>query len=442
MTRLASLARAGRGGLFAAGLAACSATPAPPVAPPAPASAAADAGSGAPAADAPPEPPAAIVEMLRRVAEARGLPAKQPVAARQVSRAEAIAHIMAKTEREIPRAVLEGQGELLRAMGLVPPGYDFVGGIYALIRNNIAGFYDQHDKRMFLLDDLSRASDEETLAHELTHALQDQHYDLAGLLRYRPGAADPIAAAHALCEGDATAATVATIFGAGVRVDPDQLRLAMIAGVAFVEGETTPRVLQLSLVAPYVDGFRFVEALRARGGWAAVDAAFARLPATTEQLLHLDKYDAAEPAIEVAPPPVPGGDGWDVLVTDALGEQGLRLTFEAWAPRERAAAGAAGWGGDQFTVARRVVDGATEHAAAWSLVFDSEDDAIEAAALFSAHVGGSCRERADLGPLAFRRRGAMIVLVAGPHGRRGDTLASSGSCQEALRWVDTIFASR
>jgi hypothetical protein len=389
-----------------------------------------------------PETPDAIAQMLARVSMARGLAAKQPVQVRHVSRAEAIAHIIAKTEREMPRAALEGQGELLRAMGLVPPEYDFVGGIFTLLRNNIAGFYDQHEKSMFLLDDLSKTGDEETLAHELAHALQDQHYDLVGMLRYQQGAADSIGAIHSLCEGDATAATVATLYGDGVQIDADQLRMAMVAGVALAEGKSTPRVLQLALVSPYVDGFRFVAALRARGGWPAVDAAFARLPTSTEQLLHLEKYDTAEPPLAVAPPPLPEGEGWNVLTADVLGEQGLRLVLEAWTTRARATAGAAGWGGDHFTVGRRIVGDATEHAAAWSLVFDDEHEAAEAASLFTAELGTKCRERGDLGPLAFRRRGAMIVLVAGPYTEQGDKFVSAGSCQGALRWVDTIFASR
>ncbi|MEM9692815.1 MAG: hypothetical protein AAGA56_09740 [Myxococcota bacterium] len=394
----------------------------------------------APADSAPPPGGAreVVAKMLERVSRVRGLAVKEAVRAKVVSRAEAIAHIQASTERDIPRRVLEGQGEFLRGLGLIRLDYDYVDGVFALLQGNIAGFYDQRVKTMFLLSDLRGSSQAETLAHELVHALQDQHFDLDLLLDYEPGQADRITAAHALCEGGAMAAMFEVGMGRGgdARIGVGQLRMAMLSSVALTEGARTPRVLQVSLVAPYIDGFRFVRALKARGGWPAVDAAYARLPRTTEQLLHLDKYDADEPALPVDEPPLPPGSDWRRLDVDTLGEQALGIVFSEWSSKSLGAAAAAGWGGDRFTIAKR---GSSQYASAVSLRFDSNEDAAEAEAVLARVTDGGCRAREALGPLAYRRDGTSIAVVAGAFERDGGTGRAVADCGWADRWLEAVL---
>ena len=426
-------------------------SPALPTAPPPTTSAApsaeprAEPGTGAAAAPATTDP--VLAEDLRRtfveVSQARQLSVRAPVAGRRLDRDEVLRLIVAKAEREVPRSIMEAQGELLRAFGLTPPDYPFVDGIYELIQKNVAGFYDEEAKTLFLLDDLPTLGDRETLAHELEHALQDQHYDLDGLLRYRPGDSDRVTAGHALCEGDAMSTMFDVTVGSAFQLDADQLRIAMVASVALSEsGAATPRVLQAALVAPYVDGFRMVQALRSRGGWAAVDRAFLRLPASTEQLLHLDKYDENEQAIAVSTPLPPSGDGWKTEDADVLGEQGLRMIFEQWSRTARAAEAAAGWGGDRYLVASRSRGQSRELAVAWHMVFDSSADADEAEAVLVRQQPEDCRERGDLGPLAYLRRGAALVLVAGPFRRDGEgRLASASDCAAAKSWAKRVLGA-
>jgi len=376
----------------------------------------------------------AIDDAMAQLSQVRGLAVKREVNGRRLDRDAVIELIMAKAQRELPEGVLEAQGTLLRGLGLIPTDYDFVGGIYALLRNNVAGFYEQHGETMYLLDDLPAAGDRETLVHELEHALQDQHFDLKAMLKYRAGDTDRVTAAHALCEGDATSVMFEVSTGSAFAVSERMLRMAMIASVAFVEGGAeTPRILQKALVAPYLDGFRFVQALRRRGGWHAVDEAFRSLPQSTEQLLHLDKFDAREPALVLPEPPSPGA-GWTKQDVDVLGEQGVRMVFEQWATNEVAADGAAGWGGDRYLV----VHHGDLRAVAWHIRFDDQSEATQAAALIGAKHP-TCTERSDLGPLAWVRKGDSIAVTAGPFHRE---LRSASDCAAATTWVDAILASR
>lgn len=401
-----------------------------------------------PITEAAPDPGAAarkkVHEMLERVARARGLPVRREVASKVLNRAEVLARIRAHVEREVPREEVENEGEMLAALGLVPSDYNFVEGTYRLIQGRIAGFYEPDDGTMYLLDDLDDAEATETLAHELVHALQDQSFPLAPMLAYKPGDGDRISAVHSLVEGDATSAMFDVSMGSAFAMSEDALRLALAFSNALSpEGATTPHVLTESLSAPYADGFAFVQERRKLGGWAAVDAAFRALPASTEQILHPEKYDAHEPPIAVAVPPLGAlGPGFRPASDDVLGEQGLRIMLGEWTGARIAAEGAAGWGGDRYVVARRDDAGAPDRravAVGWRAVFDTPKDAVEVADILKAHFGVRCRERPAMGPFTWRRRGRDVVIAAGPFERQGKTPRSAGNCALASRWAEEML---
>ena len=397
--------------------------------------------------EAPQRPDPEIARLLRATARAHALTVKHAVAGRTVSRKEGIALIKEKAEHDLPKDVLAAQGELLGALALIPADYDFVAGMYSMLEQNVAGFYDPDQDTMFLIDDLDRGARHETLAHELVHALQDQHYDLGARLRYRRGQLDRITAAATLAEGDAMSAMLDVSHGSAFRFTARAVHLMMVAGVAFSEsGGTTPRVLQSSLISPYSDGFRFVQQLRKRGGWQEVDRVWRAPPETTEQLLHLDKYDKREPAILVPELPIKTlGSGWQPMDSDAMGEQTLRIVLEQWAIKAVAREGAAGWGGDRYLVLRRSATAdATDYVVGWHIRFDTEADAIAAHDLVRRKLTSSCLERAELGPIAHKRKGGDVAIVVGPYRRnqsgRRVAVPSSASCKQSLSWLDEILA--
>jgi hypothetical protein len=446
------LAGAGLLLVVACGPATASAPAAPPPAPPRAPFASAAPAPPLPEAPAPPGPtPEEIAEsrekvraMIARVSRARGLPVRHEVASRVLDRVQILARIREHVDKETPADVVESQGEVLAALELVPPGYDFVEGAYRLIQGRIAGLYEPADQTMYLVDDLSDEEAEQTLAHELVHALEDQHYGLGAMLKYVSGDSDRITAVHALIEGDATSAMLDVVAGSAFNISDTMLRRVLAASTALsIEGMTTPHVLLASLIAPYVDGFSFVQGRRAKGGWPAVDAAFGALPETTEQLLHPDKFETREPSIPVPAPPVEAlGSGFRPVLDDVMGEQGLRIMLEEWAPRARALQAAAGWGGDRYVVARRDGDGARhEIAVGFRLVFDVAKDAGELGDILKARFGAACRERPALGPFTWKRRGRDVVIIAGPFERVHASRAtkSAGSCAGADAWAAALI---
>ncbi len=428
-------------------VAACGPTTTAPEAPIAPAPAGSSASTAAapiapiaPAAVAQAAPDAAVAASLAAVAAHRKLPIREEVAVHSLDRAGLLARVTAKLREEVPPGIVAAQGDFLRVFGLVPADYDLEVGMLALLQGRVAGFYDPDARELVLLDDLSPAQRDEALPHELVHALQDQSFSLGPMLDFVPGESDRLAARQLLVEGDATLAGLRFTYGPENELDPDAIRLAFHASTVLSDvGRRTPAVLVASLVAPYTDGFAFAQALARRGGTRAIDAAFARLPASTEQALHPEKYAASEPPLDVAAPTFAAlGPGFEPILADVNGELGLRVMLEPWTSRERASRAATGWGGDRLVVVRAREQGRDRVAAAIVTRMDSVQEAVELGGAIYAKWPRPCTERPELGPLAWRRAGDRVVLVAGPFERRDGRLASAGDCALATRWLDEL----
>jgi hypothetical protein len=312
---------------------------------------------------------------------------------------------------------------------------------------------------MYMAGDLADDEATATLAHELVHALQDQNWDLEARSKYKAGDGDRSEAVSALAEGDATSAMFDVMLArAAPRAGKTALDLPDEAFVAQVRegmnkgsGGQVPHVMGTSLAAPYIYGTLFVNALRRRGGWKAVDEAWENAPTTSEQILHVDKWLAHEPALKVSPPAFATlGAGWRVTDEDSEGELGARIAFEEWMDPAAAADVSAGWGGDRGVL---LSDG-TRFAFAWRLRYDSGKTKDERAARAfaaltraidkalgpsaSADASFSCRERADRGPLALARAGADIVIALGPARTDASGWKSAGTCALSRKWTTEI----
>jgi hypothetical protein len=402
------------------------------------------------------ESPGEVVDVaLAMTSRVRELPATGPVRGVVLSRAEMAAHVRATIERDLPAEVVMAEGEVLVALGVAPPGFDYLKATVALMSDQLAGYYEPTEKTMYLAADLGRGERAATLSHELVHALQDQHYDLGKLLAYRPDESDLQGALHALAEGDATSAMLDQVLapkGAKATDISDQLLGVQVRASAEIMSRSgdVPRILERSLVAPYVDGVAFVHWLRRRGGWAEVDRAWQSPPVSTEQLLHPDKLLAREPALVVPVPVAPEGSAAVPALTDVLGEQSIRILFEAWLPRAAAAEAAAGWGGDRVAVYHY----AGGVAVGWHLRYDDAPAAargaralrrgVSAQGATAAHAGdpaADCVERAAVGPLAVARRGRDVAVAAGPVGR-GGVPGRDATCSAARAWASRILLQR
>lgn len=330
-----------------------------------------------------------LLAALREAAQVRGLAIRRNVRLVELDRRALRAEVQRFIRREVPARVIEGNTALLELLGLVPQGFNYVEAMLNLVESNLAGFYDPLGARMFIAADLNPEEREQTLRHELVHALQDQHFDLRRVASAGANSADAQSALHALAEGDATSAMFGEIFStAGVEDGAlaDQALANRIVQSA-LDQSRVPGILERSAVAPYADGLRFVQHLRRNGGWESVNRAWASPPLTTEQLLHPEKYAAGELPTPIAAPATP--EGCKVTYQDVLGEQSLRLVLEEWVSRAEASAFAAGWDGDFLTTWKCPAGPRAE----WSLRFDPGKDVGALAAVVSGALA-PCDDRA------------------------------------------------
>lgn len=275
---------------------------------------------------------------------------------------------------------------------------------------SVLGFYSPEEKTLYVRNDQPELGPDArmTLAHEFTHALQDQYYDLGKLIRTcNKGVCDSdrALAARALVEGDAT---LTGLTYAQRRLSRSDLESIFDSASNSDSGQISalPSFLSELAVFPYRDGTEFAIELARRGeGYAAIDRAFRDLPVSTEQIMHPEKYlgrprDLPKP---VALPNVQQalGGGWRMTDNTNLGELGFRAWFaQLGAPRADLVA--AGWGGDRFQFFQNGDQAALVIATRW----DSENDATEFVANVVDRLGALPKEG------EFWRDGARTYALA------------------------------
>ena len=398
-----------------------------------------------------------ITRTLARVSELRGLKAKKDVPGKKLARVDLVGHVKEKALREYPADALKREGQLLQLMGFAPATFDYMGETLKLLESQLEGLYEPLDGTMYLAAELEGDEAKATLAHELVHALQDQYWDLKSRSTYHPGEGDKSLALAALAEGDATSVMLDFMMmpdRSAVDLEDDQLREMMEGGMA-TSGDlaTIPHILKTSLVAPYIEGIQFVHKMRRKGGWTNLDKAWERTPVSSEQILHIDKWEANEAPITI---PVPSskalGGSFKKEDEDTFGELGFALSYGEWMEPDEARKIAAGWGGDRTAM---YVDG-EKLAIAVHERYDAggpngaERALKRLATALKKHVGAAaidnqdvvCIDRKDLGPLLFAKKDRDFVMIAGPATVGAKVWTSASTCSQAKKWADEILAQK
>jgi hypothetical protein len=292
-------------------------------------------------------------ETAATMARVRGLSLDHEVRRGVMTRDAIIARLREKTAREYPAGEVTLEGELYKRLGLLPEAMDYEATMFALLEEQVAGFYDPDEQTLYIADWLPAAAQPVTMAHEITHALQDQHFHIGRYTHHTRGGGDAQTAAMAVIEGDATASMMDFMLaplGRRAQDLPDVTSMvaSQLQGADQARLRDAPRALRETLLFPYLEGLGMcVRALREGEGYARVDALLARPPESTEQVLHPEKLSAREAPIAVPArvPPALAGQ-YEVAYHDVLGELGARLFFYAAMPDAQAHAAARGWGGD------------------------------------------------------------------------------------------------
>jgi hypothetical protein len=369
---------------------------------------------------------AATENVLKETSVIRQLSILRPVQSSAQSRAEIERALIKSLDEDTTPASIHADEVTLKKLGLAPADFQYRALMLRVLTEQVAGYYDPKTRQFHLADWIDLDGQKPIMAHELTHALQDQHFNLRRFEHWPKGDSDAELAAHALIEGDATLA-MALYVANNPLVALAFLKSLGTTGMASAELDKAPRALRESLLFPYQDGEKWVSALYKRGGWNEVSQAFTTLPQSTEQILHPEKYFAHEAPVKVTlpditnllnsserasmrsvPPALAGGSGglagsadfssasaysellthhpslsggWRRIAYDVQGEWGFYLILDQFlkSPSESRRA-AAGWGGDRFAV----YEGPKGEVLYVSLsTWDTENDARE---FFDAYV--------------------------------------------------------
>ncbi|MDQ2996841.1 MAG: hypothetical protein M3R61_07280 [Chloroflexota bacterium] len=251
---------------------------------------------------------------------------------------------------------------------------------------SILGFYDQNSKQLVVVTERAQMGvrDKVTYAHEFTHSLQDQHYNLTALFARAEGNSDYHMAIKGLVEGDAT-----LTMGLYVRKNLTAMDIANYQLEEFesidLSGALTGRSGPLTESAayfPYQEGAAFVALLYQNGGWSTVSAAFKNPPRSTEQVLHPERYFSGDAPTSIQLPAL-RLNGWHSIAEDTLGELYLRIYLEHKLDFAQAIPAAEGWGGDRYQV---LGNSQGQVALALQTAWDSPADAREFFDTYSTFV--------------------------------------------------------
>lgn len=333
----------------------------------------------------------------KKVAKLRGLSIKRPIPKGVMTDEQLRARIVESMDRDSTPAERAAEAAMAKRWGLVPMDTDLDALLVDLLTEQIAGFYDPREGQLYV--SAKPATDDDwadmLMAHELTHALQDQHFGLEKWMAVVKDNGDASAARQALVEGDGVALMIEYLLaeqGAGPPWDHDEIVRMMTAtmdsaaaggGSGEPGGELlakAPLAIRESLMFPYKAGVGFVAALRRGQPWGKVDAAFARPPASTEQILHPALYFADERPDAIAAPR-------GALHSQVWGEEGWRVFLRAHGVvADKAASAAAGWGGDRVILAGAPA-AIGEPGRAIGVAMTTWDQAIDASEFWDALAG-------------------------------------------------------
>jgi hypothetical protein len=306
-----------------------------------------------------------IDAIARRTAELRGLPLLSEVQRTVLTPDQFRARLIDDFNKPENLEAIENSRRLMIALGLIGQDVD----LYALeleFRTGVVlGQYDPETKQLYLIsgEDTPGQLERVTLAHEFTHALQDQHYDIRRLIPEKSDNSDRDLAVSALLEGDALILEDLYQEHAMTRAERDEKRRQERALSSNVRFDRLPLVIVEETYFPYVEGPRFIisvvgrepmrQVLQTGSGYGALVAPlFERPPTSTAQIIHPEKYINRVDPIPVQFPDLATalGEGWRELRKDLLGELDHRIIIQQFMNRDLADRAAAGWAGDAFAL--------------------------------------------------------------------------------------------
>jgi hypothetical protein len=326
---------------------------------------------------------------------------------------------------------IRAQEMVLRKFGLVPQDFDLAKTTVDLLTEQAAAYYDYDKRKLFIIESTPSDNQDPVLAHELSHALADQHFRLAKYIRKGRDNDDASDARMAVMEGQATwmmSEYLAREMGRSLKDSPELVTM-MSSMSASGEGQypvldNSPLYVRMSLIFPYTKGMLFQNALVQRDGQEGFAEPFRRAPVSTHQILHPEDYFSSVRPTQPALPRPRLLHGYKALVGGTLGEADHAILIEQFASKEEAAEISPHWRGSNFEVRENKKAG--RDVLLYAVEWDSEEAARSYFDFYKQALGKKWKKltlreetadsadgTGDDGRFELRRNGATVTSVEG-----------------------------
>ena len=299
-------------------------------------------------------------EVLAEMSKILSLPVKEPLKKSVRSREEIREFLIRQMREDKDDTKRYADQKALEALGLIPKGYPLDQRLLALLTEQIAGLYDPREREFFIADWTQPAEQRVIMAHELTHALQDQYFHVEKWEEEVKANDDAQLARESVLEDSAMIAMYDYLLRSTGKTTRDitDFDPGMLIGDTNDSPELAqaPMVIQDEITFPYLPGANFVlRALKEWDGWHDFHRLFENPPASTQQILHPDLYfRGVMPArVDLTPVTKVVPRGWKKLDENVLGEFAVDEILKQFLGKERADKIAPSWSGDRYAVYQR-----------------------------------------------------------------------------------------
>ena len=296
-------------------------------------------------------------DVFQEMSRITGLPVRAPLKKQILSRPEIKKILEQNLHEEYTPRDIHIQESVLRAFGLVSRDFDLAKFLITFYTEQAAGAYDPRRKTMFIADWPTEEMQRLVLAHELTHALQDQSFDMSKFLHAERQNDDATSARQAVVEGYAMAAMMQLMLGSVDLANMPALGTLMASMVNNQMGEfpaftSAPYFFRMQALFPYAQGMGFMQRGLQLGGWKKLNSLFSKPPTTTREIFEPSVYfdqQAPLPTVSLPrPPALEGVAGLKRLAENTVGELGYHSLLGQLISEDEARTVAAGWLADRF----------------------------------------------------------------------------------------------
>lgn len=358
-----------------------------------------------------------VADAVPKIEQQLGLTYKTPPKLATRSHDEVATFVMKQLTSERAKQQIDGQQSVYRVLGLIPDTLDLGKLLQRLLEEQIIGYYDPATKVLYVVDGAPKALLQQTVTHELVHALQDQYVPIDSI-QGQTDDADRQGSAQAVLEGQAVFTQLLVDPNAGPMLKMpggwDRIRDVIKDGQTGMPiFSSAPRAVREGLLFPYLGGADFVRRFTEK---RPIKELLTDLPISSRQILNNAAYFTADKSGRELPTVVslPAPSSGSVVFSNTFGEFETRLVLMQYLKDEVLAyRGAGGLDGDKFALVRTPMGDAL----AWATVWDSPVDAAD----FLDLMFDATRRRYDMAKPKVPERASerRLDVVAGKsHGAR------------------------